>query len=106
MSKTHYRLVALVLSVALLGLVMLAPEALAKKPKRKRKSTEDFVYRAPTVQLNASPTVLTACAGQPARVQLDGRASFPAARSKISLVGERRPYRGKRRYHRLGSLRS
>ena len=78
MSKTHCRLIALILSVALLGLVILAPQALAKKPKKKKKATEDFVYRAPTIQLNASPTVLSACAGQAARVQLDARASFPS----------------------------
>jgi hypothetical protein len=82
MSKTHYRLIAVVLSVALLGFMMLAPEALAKKPKKnKKKATEDYVYRAPTIQLNASPTVLTACAGQSARVQLDARASFPSGAS-------------------------
>jgi hypothetical protein len=78
MSKTHCRLIALVLSVALLGLMILAPEALAKKPKKKKKATEDYVYRAPTIELNASPTVLTACAGQPAKVRLDARATFPS----------------------------
>ena len=82
MSKTHCRLIAVVLSVALLGLMMLVPEALAKKPKKnKKKATEDYVYRAPTIQLNASPAVLTACAGQAARVRLDARASFPSGAS-------------------------
>ena len=76
MSKTHLRLIALVIAVGLLGLAILAPEALAKKPKRQKRVTENFVYRAPTIQLNASPTVLTACAGQPARVQLDARVTF------------------------------
>lgn len=82
MSKTHFRLISLVLSVALLGLMMLAPAALAKKPKKnKKKATEDYVYRAPAIQLNASPTVLSACAGQPARVQLNAQASFPSGAS-------------------------
>lgn len=92
MSKTHCRLIALVISVALVGLMILAPETLAKKPKKKKKSTEDYVYRAPTVQLNASPTVLTACAGRPALVRLDARATFPSGatpRYKWSANGGR-----------------
>ena len=79
MSKTHYRLIALVLPFALLGLMVLAPETLAKKkPKQKKKPTETYVYQPPTIQLSAAPTVLTACAGQTARVQLDARATFPS----------------------------
>ena len=77
MSKTHCRPLTLVLLLALLGLISFAPESSAKKPKKK-KATETFVYRAPTIQLSASPTVLTACEGQKARVQLDARATFPS----------------------------
>lgn len=77
MSKTHFRLIALILSLALTGFIVLAPEALAKKPKKK-KATEDYIYRAPAIQLNATPTVLTACAGQPAMVKLDARVTFPS----------------------------
>jgi PKD-like domain len=75
MSKTHYRVIALVLPVALLGLIIFAPAAAAKKSKKK-KQVEASVYRPPTIQLTASPTVLTACAGEAARVQLDARVSF------------------------------
>ncbi len=75
MSKTHYRVIALILPLALLGLVIFAPASFAKKPKKK-KATETAVYRPPTIQLSASPTVLTACAGETARVQLDARVSF------------------------------
>lgn len=78
MSKTHFRLIAVILSIAMIGLVVLAPEALAKKPKKKKKATEDYVYTAPTIALTASPTVLTACEGQPAKVQLDGKVTFPS----------------------------
>ncbi len=82
MSKTHCRTVAAILSFALIGLLMFVPEALAKKPKKNKKTaTDDYVYRAPTVQLSASPTVVTACEGQPARVQLDARATFPSGAS-------------------------
>jgi PKD-like domain len=76
MSKTHYRLIALALPLALLALVVFAPASAAKKPKKKKPvATENYVYRAPTVQLNASPTVLTACAGEAAQVRLDARTS-------------------------------
>src|SRR2546426_8586986 len=75
MSKTHDALPILVPLLALLGLMSFAPESSAKRPKKK-KATETFVYRAPTIQLSATPTVLTACEGQKARVQLDARATF------------------------------
>jgi hypothetical protein len=78
MSKTHYRLIALALPLALIGLLVLAPAAFAKKDKKKRKQVETYVYQPPTIQLNAAPTVLTACAGQSARVQLDAHATFPS----------------------------
>lgn len=78
MSKTHFRVVALVLSIALTGLMFLAPDTLAKKDKKKRKATDNYVYVPPTIQLNASPTVLTACAGQTAKVMLDSRVTFPS----------------------------
>jgi hypothetical protein len=78
MSKTHFRLIALILSIALVGLMVLAPQTLAKKPRKKKKASEDYVYNPPTISLNASPTVLTACEGQPARVKLDARATFPS----------------------------
>lgn len=82
MSKTHCRPIALVLSLALIGLMLLVPEVLAKKPKKdKRKANADYVYRAPSISLNASPSVVMACEGQPARVQLDARASFPSGAS-------------------------
>ena len=56
--------------------MILAPETLEKKDKKKNKSTANYVYVPPTIQLNASPTVLTACAGQPAKVLLDSKVSF------------------------------
>jgi hypothetical protein len=76
MSKTHYRLIALVLPFALIGLLAFTPDAFAKKDKRKRKAADTYVYQPPTIQLSAAPTVLTACAGQSARVQLDAHATF------------------------------
>jgi hypothetical protein len=76
MSKTQFRLIALVLSLALMGLMILAPETLAKKEKKRKRTTENYVYVPPTIQLNASPTVLAACAGQPAKVMLDARVTF------------------------------
>lgn len=77
MSKTQYRLIALVLPLALMGLVALAPGVFANKPKKKNKAaTEISVYAPPTVLLTASPTVLSACAGETARVQLDAKVSF------------------------------
>src|SRR5712691_3764128 len=76
MSKTHYRLIALILPFALIGLMVFAPQTFAKKPKKKKAAAETFIYLPPTIRLSASPTVLTACAGQSARVQLDSRATF------------------------------
>jgi hypothetical protein len=76
MSKTHYRLIALVLPFVLIGLMAFAPESSAKKKPKRQKATETFVYQPPTIQLSATPTVLTACAGQNARVQLDAHATF------------------------------
>jgi hypothetical protein len=72
MSKTYCRLIALALPLALLALVILAPAAVAKK-KKKPVQTEPAAYVAPTVRLNASPTVVTACAGEPAQIRLDAR---------------------------------
>src|SRR5205807_268613 len=48
--------------------------------QRARSSTQEIVYRPPTIQLTASPTVVMACAGETgaARVKLDARASFPS----------------------------
>src|SRR3954453_5808201 len=76
MFKTHFRLIALILSIALAGLAVAAPAALAKKPKKKKTATEDYVYRAPSISLTVSPTVITACEGEPALVHLDGRVTF------------------------------
>lgn len=72
MSKTHYRLIALALPFVLLALVIFAPAVAAKKHKKKKPvETETAVYQPPTIQLNVSPTVVTACAGEPAQVRLD-----------------------------------
>src|SRR5437588_7595487 len=80
MSKSQYRLIALVLIFALAGLAAFAPEALAKK-KKKKTTTEAFVYQPPTLQLTADQTVITACANErspaAARVQLNAKTSFP-----------------------------
>ncbi len=80
MSKSQYRLVGFLLPLALVGFVSLAPEAFAQKSKVK---TETVVYVPPTLQLTATPTVVTACAGETdqvaARVQLDVRPSFASA---------------------------
>jgi len=77
MSKTHYRLIALVLPFVLMGLMVFAPEGFAKKkPKQRKKPIETYLYQPPTIQLSATPTVLTACAGEGARVQLDAHAAF------------------------------
>lgn len=74
MSKTYYRLIALALPLALLALVIFAPASAAKKPKKKKVvETDTYVYRAPTVQVNASPSVVTACAGEPAQIRLNAR---------------------------------
>ena len=77
MSKTHFRLFALILSVVLIGLITLSPAVMASKPKKK-KTTEEYVYLAPTIQLVASPTVLTECTGEAAKVLLDGKVIFPS----------------------------
>lgn len=89
MSKLRYSLVALILPIALTGFITVP--ALAQKSKAQ---TQEVVYRPPTIQLTASPTVVTACAGDArgARVQLDARASFPTgtgARYSWSASGGR-----------------
>jgi hypothetical protein len=82
MLKGPYRLIALVLLLALAGLATFAPEASAKKPQKKKAKTETVIYTPPTLQLTAAPTIVTACAGDAggaaARVQLDARAKFPS----------------------------
>ena len=75
MFKSRYRLIAVVLPLALVGLIALAPGAFAKK-KKKKVVTDNYVFIPPTLQLSASPREITACAGENARVQLDARASF------------------------------
>jgi hypothetical protein len=78
MSKTQYRLIALVLPIALVGLMIFVPATLAKKKPKKKKAAETFVYNPPTLSLTATPTVLTACSGETARVQLAANATFPS----------------------------
>jgi hypothetical protein len=83
MSKTQYRLTALVITLALAGLIAFAPKAFAKKPRKKKTAPQTFVYQPSTVQLTATPTVLTACAGETARVQLDARTAFQSGSSPL-----------------------
>jgi hypothetical protein len=82
MLKSPYRLIALFLLLVLAGLAAFSPETSAKKPKKKKAKTETVIYTPPALQLTATPTMVTACAGEAgssaARVQLDARASFPS----------------------------
>jgi len=75
MFKSKYRLFAIILPLALVGMIAFVPGTAAKK-KKKQTVTDNYVYQPPTLQLNASPGVITACKGETARVQLDARASF------------------------------
>ena len=75
MFKNQYRLIAIILPLALVGLIAFVPGTSAKK-KKKKTVTDDYVYQPPTLQLSASPAVVTACQGETARVQLDARATF------------------------------
>ena len=75
MFKSQYRLIAIILPLALVGLIAFAPGASARK-KKKKTVTENYVFQPPTLQLSAAPGVITACAGETARVQLDARATF------------------------------
>jgi hypothetical protein len=88
MLTRQYRLIAFLLPLALVGFVSLAPEAFAQKTKTK---IETVIYTPPTVQVTASPAVVTACAGEAARVQLDAKTSFSsgAAKYKWSASGGR-----------------
>ena len=70
MLKRQYRLIGIILPLALVGFVSLAPEAFAQKTKTK---VETVSFTPPTVQISASPNVVTACAGEAARVQLDAK---------------------------------
>ena len=82
MSRTHHCLIALSISLVLVGLAAIAPSALAGKRKQRKRTTKvDYVYNAPTIELNASPTVVSACQGQPAKVHLDARVIFPSGAS-------------------------
>jgi hypothetical protein len=72
MFKSRYRLIAIILPLALAGLITFVPGSSATK-KKKKAVTENYVSQPPTILLSASPGVLTACAGEPGRVQLDAR---------------------------------
>lgn len=76
MFKSKYRMIAVILPLVLVGLIALVPGASAKKKKKQTVTTETYVFQPPTLQLTAAPTVITACAGETARVQLDARATF------------------------------
>jgi hypothetical protein len=84
MLKSPYRLIALFLLIVLAGFVASSAEVSAKKPKKKKTTTkiETVIYAPPTLQLTATPAVITACAGEAgssaARVQLDAGAAFPS----------------------------
>ncbi len=74
MSKLRYPLIAIALLAVLVGLFTISGLA------QKRRTTQEVVYRPPTIQLTASPAVVTACAGETvgAKVKLDAQASFPS----------------------------
>ena len=75
MFKRRYRLIAITLPLALVGLIAFVPGSSATK-KKKKAVTENYVFQPPSLQLSALPEVITACAGESARVQLDARATF------------------------------
>jgi hypothetical protein len=75
MFNSQYRSIAIILPLALVGLIAFVPGSWAQKNKPKT-VTETYVFTPPTLQLNATPAVLTACAGETARVTLDARAAF------------------------------
>lgn len=75
MFKSRYCLIAIILPFALVGLIAFVPGSLANK-KKKKTVPVNYVFQPPTVELSASPAVLTACAGETARVQLDAHAIF------------------------------
>lgn len=76
MFKSKYRMIAIILPLALVGLIALVPGTSAKKQKKQTVPPDTYVFQPPTLQLTAAPTVITACAGETARVQLDARATF------------------------------
>ena len=89
MSKRQYRMVGFLLPLALVGFTVFASETFAQKSRARTTTTYDT---APAVQLTAAPTVVTACAGDSARVQLDARASSSGGgtlRYRWSLSGGR-----------------
>ncbi len=73
MHRRHFSLIALFLSLALVGLGFFAPEVSAQKVK------ETFVYGPPTLSLAADKTVITACEGDknPSLVSLSAKAASP-----------------------------
>jgi hypothetical protein len=75
MSKSQYRLIAIILPLALGGLIAFVPGTRAQK-KKQQTASDNYVYTPPSLQLSATPAVLTACAGETARVTLDARATF------------------------------
>lgn len=77
MFKSQYRLIAIILPLALVGMIAFVPGTSAKK-KKKKTVIDNYVFQPPTLQLSASPGVITACAGETARVQLEARATFTA----------------------------
>lgn len=75
MTKSQYRVMAIILPLALVGLIAFVPGSSARQQKNETVA-QDYVFQPPTLQLTASPGVITACAGETARVQLDARATF------------------------------
>lgn len=91
MPKSQFRSIGFILPLVLAGLVALAPEAFAQKSKHR---TEPIVYTPPTLQVTASPGVVTVCADDSSqaagRVQLDAKSDFSSTpRYKWSVSGGR-----------------
>src|SRR5215468_1427952 len=79
MAKLRY--IALILSIALTGL-LIAPASAQKS--RSRATTQELAYRPAAIQLTAFPKVVTNCGGGEARgslVQLEVHSDLPSAQS-------------------------
>jgi hypothetical protein len=91
MPKSQFRLIGFILPLVLVGLVALAPAAFAQKHKDR---TEPAVYTPPTLEITASPSVVTVCADDSGaatgRVQLNAKSDFSGSpRYKWSVSGGR-----------------